>query len=96
LADAELLRAAVYVDGFASPGEPVLLGGDFNVSRRTSRTLEDLSRPEWGFAGATRTGIDHVLARGLPVGEAERWSPERRLRGDRLLSDHAPVEVKIG
>jgi len=96
LPDAELLRAAVFVDGLAAPGEPVLLCGDFNVSVRTSRTLEDLSSPEWGLVGATATGIDHVLVRGLPAGPAERWQADRRLRSDRLLSDHAPVEVEVG
>ncbi|MFL6019537.1 MAG: endonuclease/exonuclease/phosphatase family protein, partial [Gaiellaceae bacterium] len=30
--DAELLRAAAFVDGLAAPGEPVVLAGDFNVS----------------------------------------------------------------
>jgi endonuclease/exonuclease/phosphatase family metal-dependent hydrolase len=94
--DAELLRAAVFADGFAKPEEPVLLCGDFNVSVRTSRTLRELATPEWGFSGATPIGIDHLLVRGLPAGEPERWEPDRRLLGGRLLSDHAPVEVQVG
>src|SRR5438034_6237044 len=49
--DAELLRAAVFVDGIAKPGEPVLLCGDFNLSVRNSRTLADLTGREWGFSG---------------------------------------------
>jgi endonuclease/exonuclease/phosphatase family metal-dependent hydrolase len=93
--DAELLRAAVFVDGFARPDEPVLLGGDFNVSVLTSRTLAQLAEPEWGFTGATPTGIDHVLVRGLTASSPERWGPDRRLYERRLLSDHAPVEVEI-
>jgi endonuclease/exonuclease/phosphatase family metal-dependent hydrolase len=96
LADAELLRAAVFVDGMAGPEEPVLLCGDFNVSVRRSRTLVDLKSAEWGFAGATPTGIDHVLVRGLPAGEPARWPAHRRQEGGRLLSDHAPVEVEVG
>ena len=32
LPDVELLRAAVFVDGLAQPGEPIVLGGDFNVA----------------------------------------------------------------
>jgi endonuclease/exonuclease/phosphatase family metal-dependent hydrolase len=94
--DAELLRAAVFADGFAKPEEPVLLCGDFNVSLETSRTLRELATPEWGFAGATPIGIDHVLVRGLPAGEPERWEPDRRLHEGRLLSDHAPVDVMVG
>jgi len=96
LADAELLRAAVFVDGMARPGEPVLLCGDFNVNARASRTLADLSSPEWGFAGATSTGIDHVLVRGLLVGRAVRWDPDRRTHDGRVLSDHAPVDLEVG
>jgi endonuclease/exonuclease/phosphatase family metal-dependent hydrolase len=94
LADAELLRAAVFVDGLAGPQEPILLGGDFNLSMRTSRTLAELMTDEWGFSGATPTGIDHVLARGLRASDPQVWPPERRRGADgRLLSDHAPVEL---
>jgi endonuclease/exonuclease/phosphatase family metal-dependent hydrolase len=95
LADTELLRAATFVDGMALPGEPLLLGGDFNVSLQTSRTLGDLMTDEWGFSGATPIGIDHVLVRGLRAGDPRRWPAERRLRDGRLLSDHAPVEVEV-
>ena len=96
LADAELLRAAVFADGFAKPEEPVLLCGDLNVSVRTSKTLRDLASPEWGFSGASPIGIDHVLVRGLPAGDPERWEPDRRLHDGRLLSDHAVLDVKVG
>jgi endonuclease/exonuclease/phosphatase family metal-dependent hydrolase len=96
LADAELLRAAVFVDGFAKPAEPVLLCGDFNLSVRTSKTLRDLATPEWGFSRASPIGIDHVLVRGLAAGEPERWGPDRRLHDGRLLSDHAVLEVSVG
>ena len=95
LADAELLRAAWFVDAFAAPGEPVLLCGDFNVTASRSRTLADLAGPEWGFSAAGK-GIDHVLVRGLAAGAAEPWPPERRRLDGRLLSDHAPVEVRVG
>ena len=95
LGDAELLRAAVFVDGLALPAEPVLLAGDFNLSLRTSRRLADLMTPEWGFTGATPTGIDHILVRGFQAGEPRRWPDDRRRRGDVLLSDHAPIEVDV-
>jgi endonuclease/exonuclease/phosphatase family metal-dependent hydrolase len=93
--DAEVLRAAVFADGFAQPDEPVLLCGDFNLSLRTSCTLPELATPDWGFSGATPIGIDHVLVRGLLAGEPERWEPDRRLHEGRLLSDHAPVDLKV-
>ena len=95
LADAELLRAAWFVDGLAVPDEPVLLCGDFNVPFRRSRTLRDLSGPEWGFSRPGR-GIDHVLVRGSASSRPVRWPDERRRRDGRLLSDHAPVEVRLG
>jgi endonuclease/exonuclease/phosphatase family metal-dependent hydrolase len=95
LADAELLRAAVYADGFAQPHEPLLLCGDFNLTVRNSRTLAELMSAEWGFTGATPSGIDHILVRGLPSGPPRAWPPERRSHDGRVLSDHAPVDVEV-
>jgi endonuclease/exonuclease/phosphatase family metal-dependent hydrolase len=95
VSDAELLRAAVFVDGMAKPGEPVLLCGDFNVSVANSRTLEELTGTEWGFNGPTPTGIDHILVRGLEASPPARWPDERRRQGGRLFSDHAPVEREV-
>jgi endonuclease/exonuclease/phosphatase family metal-dependent hydrolase len=95
LPDVELLRAAVFVDGVAQPGEPVLLCGDFNVSVQTSRTLAELMTSEWGFTGALRVGIDQILVRGLAAGEPCAWPPARRAHDAKLLSDHAPVEVEV-
>jgi endonuclease/exonuclease/phosphatase family metal-dependent hydrolase len=94
--DAELLRAAVFVDGMAKPGEPVLLCGDFNLGIRNSRTLTDLTSAEWGFTGPTSNGIDHILVRGLAGSPPVRWPDERRLHDGRLLSDHAPIERHVG
>ena len=95
LPDVELLRAAVFVDGLAQPGEPVLLCGDFNVTVQTSRTLAELMTSEWGFTGALRVGIDQILVRGLAAGEPHEWPPERRAHDGKLLSDHTPVEVEV-
>jgi endonuclease/exonuclease/phosphatase family metal-dependent hydrolase len=96
LADAELLRAAVFLDGLASPNEPVLMCGDFNVTLRASRTLAELMTPEWGFSGARMNGIDHILVRGLRAGDPYVWPDERRRQDGALLSDHAPVETEVG
>jgi endonuclease/exonuclease/phosphatase family metal-dependent hydrolase len=93
--DAELLRAAVFVDGMARRGEPVLLCGDFNLSVGNSRTLGDLTGAEWGFSGPTATGIDHILVRGLDASPPVRWPEKRRRHEGRLLSDHAPVEREV-
>lgn len=93
--DAELLRAAVFVDGLARPDEPVLLCGDFNLSVRSSRTLAALTSQEWGFEGPTPTGIDHVLVRGLEASAPRIWPKERRLLDGRVPSDHPPVEREV-
>jgi endonuclease/exonuclease/phosphatase family metal-dependent hydrolase len=95
LADAELLRAAAFVDALADPDEPIVIGGDFNVTGARSWTLPELAKPEWGFS-KTGPGIDQILVRGARVSAPERWPAERRRVGGRLLSDHAPVEVRVG
>ena len=93
--DAELLRAASFADSFAEPGDVLVLGGDFNVIREHSRTLEQLAGPEWGFTKPI-SWIDQLLVRGAPSSPAQRWPEERRRLNGKLLSDHAPVEVRIG
>jgi endonuclease/exonuclease/phosphatase family metal-dependent hydrolase len=95
LADAELLRAAVFADAIAAPDDVCVLAGDFNVRRSRSATLAELARDAWGFTGGG-PAIDHVLVRGAEAGVARRWPDERRRRDGALLSDHAPVEVEIG
>jgi len=95
VADAELLRAAAFVDGLANPGEPVVLAGDFNVTVVSSPTLRALGTSEWGFSQAG-PGFDHVLVRGLmPQGPERHWPEDLRRHGDVLLSDHAPVELEV-
>jgi endonuclease/exonuclease/phosphatase family metal-dependent hydrolase len=92
--DAELQRAAAFVDRFAEDAEPVVLGGDLNVRVGVSEMLAQLSGPEWGFSPPI-AGLDQILVRGAAVGQPERWPEERRRLDGRLLSDHAPVEVRI-
>ena len=95
LADAELLRAFVYVDGLAQPGEPVAVAGDFNITFERSRTLLDLTDDDWGFSGAD-SGIDHVLVRNLDLASGPtRMAPELRMVNGAPLSDHAPVDVVV-
>lgn len=93
LADAELIRAATFLEAFAGPAEPCVLAGDYNVRTAASRALPELA--DWGFTGGG-TVVDHILARGVPIGEVVRWDDDRRRVEGRLLSDHAPLEVTIG
>jgi endonuclease/exonuclease/phosphatase family metal-dependent hydrolase len=95
LADAEVLRAAVFADAVARPDEACVLAGDFNVRAARSWTLADLTGSEWGFSGPG-PGIDHILVRGAPATPTRPWADRRRRRDGLLLSDHAPVEVRIG
>ena len=92
--DAEVLRAACFADALARPGELLVLAGDFNVRREDSRTLAELTGPDWGFSDVG-PGIDHVLVRGGTVSPHEVWSADRRRLDGRVLSDHAPVEVVV-
>jgi hypothetical protein len=96
LADAELLRAATFADGLAEPGDVVVLAGDFNVPPSRSATQAELIDGEWGFSAVAVDGIDRILVRGAPLDGAVRWPPERRRLNGRLLSDHSPVEARIG
>lgn len=93
LADAELLRAASYVDGLGLPDEPIVMAGDFNVTFARSQTLLDLTQ-EWGFS-EPGSGIDQILVRGAVRRSLRRWPLERRARGDALFSDHAPVDAEV-
>ena len=92
-ADAELLRAATYAEGYASPGEPIVIAGDLNLTAASSLTLREPG--SWGFSAAA-AGIDHVLARGWTFTRGpEPWPDDRRRLGESLLSDHAPVEAEM-
>src|SRR5437870_5317776 len=92
--DAELLRAAVFADAFAEPGDVLVIAGDFNVVIGESETLERLASPDWGFSDPI-PGLDQILVRGAMSTRPERWPDERRRFSGRLLSDHAPVETRI-
>jgi endonuclease/exonuclease/phosphatase family metal-dependent hydrolase len=96
LADAELLRAATFADGLADPGDVVVLAGDFNVRPERSATQADLIDGDWGFSAVEVAGIDRILARGAAVEGAVRWPRDRRRLDGRILSDHAPVEARVG
>ena len=93
VADEQFLRAAAFVDALTYPGEPVILCGDANISPDGGRTYEELR--EWGFSEPA-PGIDQILVRGLTATPPEAWAEARRRLDGRLLSDHAPVELRVG
>ena len=92
--DVELRRAADWATSTALPGDVVVLAGDFNVRSDGSETLRWLASPAGGFS-PPGPGIDHVLVKGTGARPLLVWPDDRRRRGGRLLSDHAPVEVEI-
>jgi endonuclease/exonuclease/phosphatase family metal-dependent hydrolase len=77
---AELRRAHELIESMAAGGEARVLAGDFN--------LRDPELPG--------PNIDHIVVAGIPHGSLEVWPDERRLHNGAVLSDHAPVEMRIG
>ena len=77
---AEVDRASAFLDSLARPGEPRILAGDFNLS--------DPSLPG--------PAIDHVVVTGAVVAPLEVWPTDRRSHNGVVLSDHAPVEIRVG
>jgi hypothetical protein len=92
LADAEVLRAAVFLDAVAAPGDVAVLAGDFNLVTERSHALAEIAA--WGFS-LPGPGIDHILVRGATSSPERKWPKERRMIGGALVSDHAPVEVEM-
>ena len=81
---AEAARAAAFVEGVATPGDVVVLAGDFNVGDPL---------PEAYPAPDER--IDHILVRGARTTSVVAWSRERRRQNGVVLSDHTVVEATI-
>jgi endonuclease/exonuclease/phosphatase family metal-dependent hydrolase len=80
----EVARAVSFAEGVSSPGDVVVLAGDFNVAE-----------PELAGYSPPTGGIDHVLVRGASPRSVVPWPPERRLQNDVVLSDHPVVEAQI-
>ena len=77
---AELKRAHEFVESMAASRRGRVLAGDFNLRD------PDLPGPN----------IDHIVVAGIEHGPLEAWPDERRLHNGAVLSDHAPVEMRIG
>lgn len=92
IADGQLLRAAAFADALALPAEPVILCGDANIEPGQGSTYDELR--SWGYSEPA-AGIDQILVRGAAATAPAAWPEERRRVGGRLLSDHAPVELRV-
>jgi endonuclease/exonuclease/phosphatase family metal-dependent hydrolase len=88
VAIAELGRALALVRATSRPDDTLVLAGDLNL-----RPGQLPSLPGWSGTGP---GIDHILVRGAEATALDSWPDERRRAGGELLSDHAPVELRVG
>jgi endonuclease/exonuclease/phosphatase family metal-dependent hydrolase len=84
----EALRALAFVESLAQPGDVLILAGDFNLRLKQ---LPDLP----GFT-APGPGIDHILVRGAEAGGLHIGAQAGHTTGAGVLSDHAPVELRVG
>jgi endonuclease/exonuclease/phosphatase family metal-dependent hydrolase len=75
-------------------GERVLLAGDANLRPEDGRFYPLLR--ERGFSEPLAGSIDQIVVRGAAATAPLAWPEERRRLGNRLLSDHAPVELTVG
>jgi endonuclease/exonuclease/phosphatase family metal-dependent hydrolase len=95
LADAELRRAANFVDRQSEVEEVVILAGDFNVTPEQSTTIASLLALKDEHWSQPAPLIDHVLVRNAETSAPRVWQLEERTYDGKLLSDHAPVEVDV-
>jgi endonuclease/exonuclease/phosphatase family metal-dependent hydrolase len=80
-----LERVLEFAESLARAGEAVVVAGDLN--------LHDPVLP--GFS-APGPGIDHVLVRDATATPLAVWPEERRVQNGVVLSDHPPVELRVG
>ncbi len=85
---AEALRGLAFAESLAQPGDALVLAGDFNLSPRHLPELPGFSAPG--------PGIDHILVRGAAAGPLDIWPEAHRTIAAGVLSDHAPIELRIG
>ncbi len=84
----EALRALAFVEAVAEDGEAIVLAGDFNLRAKQLPELPGFSAPG--------PRIDHILVRGAETSPLEVWSEDDRTTASGVLSDHAPVELRVG
>lgn len=92
VADAEVMRAAVFALALSLSGEIDVFAGDFNSFPPQSEALRMLVEQGFSEPGPE---VDHALVRGAASSPPERWPEERRRLGGLLLSDHPPLEVRV-
>lgn len=81
---AEVERARRFAERHGQGGDAIVLAGDFNLE---APALEGYTSPG--------PGIDHILVRGADASLLHVWPREARLHNGAMLSDHAPVELRV-
>jgi endonuclease/exonuclease/phosphatase family metal-dependent hydrolase len=84
----EALRALAFVEALAQPGDALVFAGDFNLRPSQLPDLPGFSPPGGG--------IDHILVRGASAGPIEVWPEAERTTEVGVLSDHAPIQLRVG
>jgi len=85
---AEVLRALAFAETLTQRGDALVLAGDFNLSPRQLPELPGFSAPG--------PGIDHILVRGAATDRLDVWPEAHRTIAAGVLSDHAPIELRVG
>jgi endonuclease/exonuclease/phosphatase family metal-dependent hydrolase len=85
---AETLRALAFAESLAQPGDALVLAGDFNLRPKQLPELPGFSSPG--------PRIDHIFVRGAEASPLRVWPEAHRVIESGLLSDHAPVELRVG
>ena len=85
---AEILRALAFVESLAKDGDAIIFAGDFN--------LRPDQLPESRGFSPPGPLIDHILVRGIKAGPLGVWPEAERTTASGVLSDHAPVELRVG
>ena len=85
---AEIVRALAFVESLAEDGDAIVLAGDFNLRPDELPELPGFSPPG--------PRIDHILVRGAEAGPLGVWPQADRTTASGVLSDHAPVELRVG
>ncbi len=85
---AETLRALACAESLVQPGDALVFAGDFNLHLKHLPDLPGFSPPG--------PGIDHILVRGAEASPLDVWPEARRTITAGVLSDHAPVELRVG
>jgi len=88
LGAAEILRALSFVESVAQSKDVLVMAGDFNL-----RPSQLPKLPGFSLAGSR---IDHILVRGGETSPLQVWPEARRTTASGILSDHAPVELRVG